>query len=146
MQSLGYISKLHCGGRGIALVLLLALVLTPSCSTVCPAQNCPISQPAEREAGCHHEAAMNSDDSATITAASASCGLHELPIALPEGRSLLDSGAARANSANLAATAATATYADSSDSSLSRAGGLACRSLQSAAKYFSFDTFVSLRI
>jgi len=115
MQSLGYISKLHCSGRGIALVLLLALVLTPSCSTVCPAQNCPISQPAEREAGCHHESAMNSDDSATITAASASCGLHELPVALPEGRSLLDSGAARANSASLATTAtATATYADSS--------------------------------
>lgn len=147
MQSLGYISKLRGGCRGIALVLLAALLLSPSCSTVCSARNCPISQPADREAGCHHEPAMRSDDSATITAGAASCGLQELLVALPMGKYLLENGAARASSTTLVPTVElAAAYAPVlSDSSLSRDTG-PTHAVRSATRQFTFDTFVYLRV
>ena len=147
MQSLGYISRLRGGGRGIALVLLVALVLSPSCSTMCSARNCPISQPAEREAGCHRESAALSDDSAMIRAGTAFCGLQELLVALPVGKYLLEYGVARASSTTLVATVElAAAYAPVlSDSSLSRDTG-PTHSVRSAARQFTFDTFVYLRV
>jgi hypothetical protein len=147
MQSLGYISKLRVGCRGIALVLLMALALSPSCSTMCPARNCPISQPAEREAGCHHEPAMNSDDSPTITAGTASCGLQKLLVALPVAKYLLETGVPRASSTTLVPTVELAATCAPvlSDSSLSRDTG-PTHFVRSAARQFTFDTFVYLRV
>jgi hypothetical protein len=133
--------------RGVACVMLLVLVLTPSCSSVCQAWRCPISQPANSDFSCHHEQGANSEDSQRFTAAGASCGWHELPAALPEGKSSLEERVTPADSSySPAFFTVVATYAGVlSDSLFPRDTGPTCTH-RSAAGQFSFDTFVSLRI
>jgi hypothetical protein len=141
--------KFLLGGwyRGVAVLLLLVLVLTPSCSSVCQAWRCPISQPANSDSGCHHEQGANSEDSQRFTAAGASCGSHELLAALPEGKSSLGARVAPAGSSySPVFFTVVATYAGVwSNSLFPRDTGPACTH-RSAAGQFSFDTFVSLRI
>ena len=134
--------------RGVAGVMLLVLVLTPSCSSVCQARNCPIPQSANSDSSCHHEQGVSSEDSQRFTATGASCGLHELLIALPAGKSSLEASVTLTSSANSAAfIALTTTYAQVSNcSSIPRDTGPTRISRRSAAEQFSFDTFISLRI
>src|SRR6266851_4698778 len=80
--------KFLLGGwhRGVAVVLLLVLVFAPSCSSVCQARSCPISQSANSDSDCHHRQGVNPEDSQRLMASGGSCGSHELPAALPEGK------------------------------------------------------------
>lgn len=136
--------------RGLAIVLLLVLVLTPSCSSVCQARTCPISQPANSDSSCHHQQGkgMGSEDSVAVTSAGGPCGLHELLIALPVAKSGLEGIVTPASSTDTSVFfPAVSTYAKvSSDSSFPRGTAAKRVSRRSPAGQFSFDTFVYLRI
>src|SRR6266404_346387 len=73
--------------RGVALVLLSLLALTPSCSVVCQSRACPISQSADSGESCHHQQLASSEDSLRFAAVFAPCESHELPALLPIDRS-----------------------------------------------------------
>src|SRR5258708_24245594 len=89
--------------RGVALILLSLLALTPSCSVVCHARACPISQSADSDESCHHQQLASSEDSLRFTAAFTPCESHELPALLPIDRSSFG--------ANLTSAVSVAVYA-----------------------------------
>ena len=134
--------------RGVALVLLSLLVLTPSCSLVCQTRACPISQSADSDASCHHQQVANSEDSLRFTAAFALCESHELPALL-----LLDKSSFGANLTSASSVTVSAFFAvlapydrisyDNSNPRDTRPGRNTPRFF---AKQFSFDTFVFLRV
>jgi hypothetical protein len=150
MREAAQMSAVRGWYRCLALAVLVALILTPSCSSVCQARTCPISQPANSDSSCHHQqrTGMCSEDSLRMTAADGSCGLHELLIALPAAKSSLEPIVTPASSTNSSLFfAAVSTYAKVlSDSSFPRDIGPERRSGRSAARQFSFDTLIFLRI
>src|SRR5882762_4716194 len=87
MLSLPENSVLRGWYRGVALILLSLLALTPSCSLACQTSACPISQSADSEGSCHHQQLASSEDSLRFTAAFTPCESHELPALLPRDKS-----------------------------------------------------------
>src|SRR5258708_37062637 len=73
--------------RGVALILLSLLALTPACSVVCQARACPISQSADSNESGHHQQLASSEDSLRFTTAFTPCESHEFPALLPIDRS-----------------------------------------------------------
>jgi hypothetical protein len=135
------------GSRLLAAALLIVLMLTPICSSICQAQSCQQPQAAAKDSGCHHAESMGSDGSAALMAASLSCGARELWFALPEVTDTLR--VSRATSAAPNADSWTAVTAISLPQSMpthfSRTSGPALLQRTGATDRF-FDSFTILRI
>jgi hypothetical protein len=139
--------------RGVALILLSLLALTPSCSVICQARACPISQSADSDESCHHQQLVSSEDSLRFTAAFTPCESHELPALLP-----IDKGSFGANVTSASPVTVSAFFAvlasydriPSGHSNPSDTGpgntGPGHNAPRFSVRQFSFDTFVFLRV
>jgi len=80
-------------------VLALLLQVTPVCGALCKAHACDLLKAAEKST-CHESAVSMTDRAGSSVRAERSCGLQELPVALPADlRSLRSDSAAPANTA-----------------------------------------------
>src|SRR5258708_15140278 len=140
-------SLLRGWNRGVALVLLWVLALTSSCSVVCQARACPISQSADSDESCHHQQLASSEDSLRFTAALTPCESHELPALLPIDKSSFGANLTSASPVTVSAFAVLASYDRiSSDHSNLRDTGPGHNAPRFSVRQFSFDTFVFLRV
>ncbi len=134
--------------RGVALVLLSLLALTPSCSVVCQARACPISQSANSDESCHHQQLASPEDSLRFTAAFTPCESHELPALLPIEKSSFGANLTSASPVTVSAFFAALGSYDriSSGQSKPRDTGPGHTAPRFSVRQFSFDTFVFLRV
>ncbi len=134
--------------RGVALILLSLLALTPSCSVICQARACQTSQSADSDESCHHQQLVSSEDSLRFTAAFTPCESHELPALLPLGKGSFGANVTSASPATVSAFFAILVSYDriSSDHSNPSDTGPGNTAPRFSVKQFSFDTFVSLRV
>src|SRR5258707_79806 len=141
-------SVLRGWNRAVALVLLSLLALTPSCSVVCQARACPISQSADSGESCHHQQLASLEDSLRFTAAFTPCESHELPALLPIDKS--SSGANLTSASPITVSAFFAVLASydrvSSGHSNPNDTGPGHAATRFSVRRFSFDTFVFLRV
>ena len=141
-------SLLRGWNRGVALVLLSLLALTPSCSVVCQARACPISQSADSDESCHHQQLASSEDSLRFTAPFTPCESHELPALLPIDKSSFGANLTSASPITVSAFFAVLASYDriSSDHSNLRDTGPGHNAPRFSVRQFSFDTVVFLRV
>jgi hypothetical protein len=136
------------GSRALAAFLLLALMLNPSCSSVCQAQSCQNSQSTRKDSTCHHDADAAVRHFASVSASSANCGARDLLPALPEPssnwrvneaaqHSIASEGFSRLNTIASGASCAGFLKPDLDYLAEFR---------RSVASQFSFDSFVFLRV
>jgi hypothetical protein len=80
-------------------VLALLLLVTPVCGALCQAQACDLLKAAEKST-CHESAGSMTNRAGSSVRAERSCGLQELPVALPaDFRSLRSDSAVAADTA-----------------------------------------------
>ena len=134
--------------RGVALILLSLLALTPSCSVVCQARACPISQSADSDESCHHQQLASSEDSPRFTAAFTPCESHEFPALLPIDRSSFGASLTSASPVTVSTLFAVLASYDriSSGHSSPRDTGPGNTAPRFSVRQFSFETFVFLRV
>jgi hypothetical protein len=82
--------RIRSSYRLLALLLLLGLVFTPVCSSLCQTRNCHEAQAGTEPSDCRH-ARMPAPGAADLSARSAACDLSEMA-ALLDGRKLAPSG------------------------------------------------------
>ena len=151
MQAFAKSWAVHGCYRGVAIALLLVLIVTPSCTSICQARTCANPQAANSDSDCHHEQGMGGmgpDVSPKLVAAGTSCGSHDWVAALPAGKSSLEKNIASTRSRNLSSfDAVSAAYAPvSTHVSYGSDTGPVRFSHWSATRQFSFDRSVTLRI
>jgi len=150
MQALAPHWTIRAGSRTLAVALLLVLVLTPGCSSVCPVHGCRELNAAKQDASCHHDPQNMSGNSLHLRAALASCSsAADLVLALPEVSSKLQADGSILISAGCNSYHSSVAIPPSSSPfhrPLERYFGTALTLRRSVASQFSFDSFVFLRV
>ena len=148
MQALVPRWTIRTASRTLAVMLLLVLVLTPACSSVCPVHGCLELNSAQQDLGCHHDSDTMSGNPLHMRSALANCSsAGDLVLALPEVSSDLQAGGSMMFSAGSNShDSSVATPATSFHRPLERYCGTAPTLHRSVVSRFSFDSFVFLRV
>ena len=133
--------------RGVAIVLLLLLVVTPSCTSICQARACSNSQASNSDSDCHHEQGIG-PDGPRLMVAGPTCWSHDLVAVLPAGKASLPTRVTSSGSRDVSSFEALgAEYSPvSTHVSFANDSGPAGFSHRSATRHLSFDRSVTLRI
>jgi hypothetical protein len=136
------------GAKALAALLLLALLLTPACSSFCQAHTCRQPPAGKQDSSCHHEAEMSDHRATGVSAAVAACGTRELQFGLPTSTGNWKTGEAILVSfdGDCLPLARLRTSAFARDGRPETDTGSRPEFHRSVARQFSFDTFVSLRV
>ena len=146
----------YAASRALALLLLLVLVLTPACSSICQAHHCTESTQTKEHATCHHESDGTPDNSlTTLRAITASCHApeqlcgaagHSL-LALPEIFDNLETQKSQPNVLDAHASSDAIVVDISAHDQRLKLNSRSVREFhRSIASQFSFESFVFLRV